>query len=159
MRVGFIGLGTMGQPMATNVVGAGFDVTVHNRTREREEPLAALGATRAASPADAAAGADVIVTVVSDSREVEQVLFGPAGVVERAAEGSIVVDMSTISPEAAREFATRLAEGGIRLVDAPVSGGSEGAQKGILTIMAGAMQSSSRRSFRCSQPWDQRSRT
>lgn len=137
MKVGFIGLGTMGAHMARNLLSAGFTVTVHNRTRQREEPLAAAGAARAATPAEAATGADVIVTIVSDTPDVEQVLFGPGGVADGAAAGSIVVDMSTISPDATRDFAARLSERGIRLVDAPVSGGSEGADKAMLTIMAG----------------------
>jgi 3-hydroxyisobutyrate dehydrogenase len=136
--VGFVGLGTMGSRMAANLLSAGFSVTVHNRTRDREEPLAALGARRASSPAEAATGSDVIVTMVSDTSDVEETLFGPAGVSERAAAGSVVVDMSTISPEAARDFATRLASGGVHFADAPVSGGSEGAEQGTLTIMVGA---------------------
>jgi 3-hydroxyisobutyrate dehydrogenase len=137
MRVGFIGLGTMGAPMARNVLRAGHDVTVHNRTRSREEPIAELGAARAATPAEATADADVVVTIVSDTPDVEAVLFGPDGVSAGASEGTVVVDMSTISAEATRGFGARLAERSVRLVDAPVSGGSEGAEKGTLTIMCG----------------------
>lgn len=137
LKVGFVGLGVMGAPMARNLLEAGFDLTVHNRTREKEEPLAALGATRAASPADAARGADVVVTMVSDTPDVEAVLFGPGGTVEGLRPGAVVVDTSTISPDATRAFAARLAESGAGLVDAPVSGGSEGAERGTLTIMAG----------------------
>jgi 3-hydroxyisobutyrate dehydrogenase len=137
MKVGFVGLGTMGAPMARNLLKAGFDVTVHNRTRAKEEPLASDGAQRAATPAEAADGADVVVTIVSDTPDVEQVLFAQNGVAAGAQPGTVIVDMSTISAEATKNFGARLAERGIRMVDAPVSGGSEGAEKGTLTIMCG----------------------
>lgn len=137
MHVGFIGLGTMGAHMARNLLKAGFTVTVHNRTRDREIPLEEAGATRADSPANAASGADVVVTIVSDTPDVEQVLFGAGGVAGGIAPGAVVIDMSTISPEATKGFASRLAEQRVALVDAPVSGGSEGAEKATLTIMAG----------------------
>jgi 3-hydroxyisobutyrate dehydrogenase len=137
MRVGFVGLGTMGAPMARNLSRAGFDVTVHNRTREKEQPLAAEGASRAASPAEAATGQDVVVTMVSDTPDVEAVLFSDDGIATTAREGCVIVDMSTISADATRGFGERLAERGVKLVDAPVSGGSEGADKGTLTIMCG----------------------
>ena len=136
-KIGFIGLGTMGAPMAHNLLRAGFDVTVHNRTRDREIPLEQAGAKRAATPAEAAAGAEVVVTIVADTPDVEAVLFGPHGVAGASKPNTVVVDMSTISPDATREFGKRLAERGIAFVDAPVSGGSEGAQKGTLTIMCG----------------------
>lgn len=123
--------------MARNLIDAGFEVTVHNRTREREEHLADRGATRAATPAEAAADADVVITMVADTPDVEHVLFGEGGVAEGARAGTVVVDMSTISADATRAFGDRLAENGVRLVDAPVSGGSEGADKGTLTIMCG----------------------
>jgi 3-hydroxyisobutyrate dehydrogenase len=119
------------------LLSAGFPVRVHNRTRSREEPLVAAGAEAAASPAEAARGADVVVTIVSDTPDVEAVLFGDDGVAAGARAGCVVVDMSTISPDATRSFGARLAEQGVRLVDAPVSGGSEGAEKGTLTIMVG----------------------
>ncbi len=137
MKIGFVGLGTMGAPMARKLTAAGFDVTVHNRTRSREEPLEAAGAARAASPAEAASGADVVVVMVSDTPDVEAVLFDEGGVAEGAGAGTIVIDMSTISAEETRDFGAQLAEKGIRLVDAPVSGGSEGAEQGTLTIMCG----------------------
>ncbi len=127
----------MGAPMARNLLRAGFDLTVNNRTRSKEEPLAELGAKRAATPAEAAANADVVVTIVSDTPDVEHVLLGADGVVEGARAGTVVVDMSTISPSATRAFGELLAERAIRYVDAPVSGGSEGAEKGTLTIMCG----------------------
>ncbi len=137
MRVGFIGLGTMGAPMARNLLNAGFDATVHNRTRAKEDSLVELGAARAPTPSEAAAVADVVVTIVSDTRDVEAVLFGDDGVAFGARPGTVVVDMSTISPEATRGFGERLAEREVRYVDAPVSGGSEGAEQGTLTIMCG----------------------
>ena len=137
MKVGFIGLGTMGAPMARNLLKAGFDVTVHNRTRAREEPLEADGAKRAATPAEAATAADIVVTIVSDTPDVEDVLFADNGVAAGARRGALVCDMSTISADATRDFGARLREQGIEMIDAPVSGGSEGAEKGTLTIMCG----------------------
>ena len=137
MRVSVIGLGTMGAPMARHLLEAGHEVTVHNRTREREQPLAELGAARAASPAEAAAGAEVLLTCVSDSPDLLEVLFGAGGAAEGLAAGAVVCDCSTISPSATVEAAGRLAERGVGLVDAPVSGGSEGAERGTLTIFVG----------------------
>jgi len=137
MKVGFIGLGTMGEPMVLNLLRAGHQVMVHNRTRAKEEGLAAAGAERADSPKAAACGAEVIVTCVSDSPDVEAVILGEAGVIEGAQAGSVVVDMSTISPKATRRIATALAEKQVQMLDGPVSGGSEGAQKGTLSIMLG----------------------
>jgi 3-hydroxyisobutyrate dehydrogenase len=127
----------MGAPMARHLLSAGHDVTVHNRTREREVPLAELGAARAGSPAEAALDADAVLTCVSDTPDLESVLFGEAGVVHGLAAGGIVVDCSTVSPSATAELAARLAGRGIGLVDAPVSGGSEGAENGTLTIFVG----------------------
>jgi 3-hydroxyisobutyrate dehydrogenase len=137
MKVAFIGLGTMGAGMAMNILKAGHEVTVHNRTREREESLAAEGAARAATPREAAAGAEIIVICVSDTPDVEEIILGDEGVIHGAPQGSIVVDMSTISPSAARRMAEMLAEKGVGMLDAPVSGGSEGAQNGTLSIMVG----------------------
>ena len=137
MKVAFIGMGTMGAPMALNLIKAGHQVTVFNRTREREEPLAAQGAARADSPAQAAQGQEVVVLCVSDTPQVEEMLLGPQGVIQGAAPGAVVVDMSTISPQATQRMAATLAEKGIAMLDAPVSGGSEGAQKGTLSIMVG----------------------
>jgi 3-hydroxyisobutyrate dehydrogenase len=137
MNVAFIGMGTMGAAMALNILKAGHPVTVYNRTREREEPVAKAGARRAASPQEAARGADIVLICVSDTPDVEAVLLGAEGVIQGARPGAIVVDMSTISPSATRRMAEQLAAKGIRMLDAPVSGGSEGAQKGTLTIMVG----------------------
>ena len=137
MKVAFIGMGTMGGPMALNILKAGHEVTVHNRTREREEAVAAQGAKRATSPREAAAAAEIILVCVSDTPDVEEVVLGEAGIIHGARPGSIVVDMSTISPTATRRMAARLAENDVKMLDAPVSGGSEGAQRGTLTIMVG----------------------
>jgi 3-hydroxyisobutyrate dehydrogenase len=137
MKIAFVGLGTMGAPMAARLLAAGFDVTVHNRTREREEPLAALGASRAATPREAAAGAELLFTNVSDTADVREVLLGEDGAAAGLAAGSTVIDMSTISPSASRELAALLADRGVQMLDAPVSGGSEGAQSGTLSIMVG----------------------
>jgi len=135
--VGFCGLGTMGAAMAANVARAGFPLTVWNRTPGRAEAPLAAGATEATSPATAAAASDVVVICVSDTPDVEAVLFGQGGLTGGLAQGALVIDCSTIAPAATREFAERLAESGVGFVDAPVSGGSEGAEKGTLTIMVG----------------------
>lgn len=137
MRVGFVGLGTMGGAMAANAARAGFQVSAWNRTPGRAPELEELGVTRRASPAAVAANSDVVITIVSDTPDVEAVLFGPAGVAEGATPGTIVVDMSTISPSATRDFADRLAARGVKMLDGPVSGGSEGAKKGTLSIFIG----------------------
>lgn len=140
MKVAFIGMGTMGAAMALNLLQAGHQLTVHNRNREREEPVAAAGAARAASPAQAAQDAEVIVTCVSDTPDVEGVLLGPEGVIHGAAAGAVVVDTSTISPGATRRFAAALAEKGVGMIDAPMSGGSEGAIKATLVFMVGGAE-------------------
>lgn len=136
-RIGYIGLGIMGRGMTNNLLKAGFPVTVWNRTPARMQPFIDAGATGGTSPANVAANADIIFTCVSDTPDVEQVLFGENGVIHGAKAGALVIDTSTISPKATREFAAKLAERGISLLDAPVSGGSEGAEKGTLSIMAG----------------------
>jgi 3-hydroxyisobutyrate dehydrogenase-like beta-hydroxyacid dehydrogenase len=137
MRVGVVGLGTMGAPMARHLVRAGHRVTVHNRTRQREEPLAALGAARAETPGEAAIGADCVLTCVSDGPDLEHVVLGPSGVAETLMAGAVLVDCSTVSPTVARRLAAALAERGAGFVDAPVSGGSEGAEKGTLSVFCG----------------------
>jgi 3-hydroxyisobutyrate dehydrogenase len=136
-RVGFIGLGIMGSGMTHNLLRASVDLTVYNRSPERMQPLANAGAATAASPAELAAAVDVVFLCVSDTPDVEQVLLGDDGVLQGAKSGSLVVDMSTISPAATRQLAARLAEEGVAMIDAPVSGGSEGAAKGTLSIMVG----------------------
>jgi len=137
VRVGIVGLGIMGSGMAGNLLAAGHQVSVWNRTPSRAERFAAAGAGVCASPAELAARADIILVCVSDTPDVEEVLFGPQGVAEGAAPGSLVVDASTISPEATRGFAARLAAQQVGYLDAPVSGGSEGAAKGTLSVMVG----------------------
>lgn len=137
VHVAFIGLGTMGGPMAARLLEAGYRLRVHNRTRARETALEERGAERAATPRDAAADADVVFTMVSDTPDVEAVLFGPDGVVHGIRPGSVVIDMSTIAPEAVRTMHARLAHHDVALLDAPVSGGSEGAVQGTLSIMVG----------------------
>ena len=121
-RIGFVGLGTMGAAMAANVRRAGFEVTAWNRTPGRATALLALGVTEAATPADVARASDVVVTCVSDTPDVEAVLFGVDGVASGLAPGGLVIDCSTISPAATAIFAARLAESGVAFVDAPVSG-------------------------------------
>ncbi len=137
MNVGFIGMGTMGAPMAKNILNAGYPVTVHNRNRDREIPVADAGANRAASPAEVARAADLIIICVSDTPDVEAVITGPEGVIEGISPGALVVDMSTISPTVTRSLAKILSDKGAGLIDAPVSGGSEGAIAGTLSIMVG----------------------
>ena len=136
-RVGFVGLGTMGGAMAANAARAGFKVSAWNRTPGRATELEDLGVRLLESPAAVAKAGDVVITMVSDTPDVEAVLFGPNGVAEGAQPGSLVVDMSTISPSATRVFAERLAANGVSMLDGPVSGGSEGAKKGTLSIFIG----------------------
>ena len=137
MKVAFIGMGTMGAPMALNVLKAGHGVVVYNRTREKEQAVADAGALRADTPREAAVQAELIITCVSDTPDVEAVVLGADGVIHGAPSGSLVVDMSTISPASTRQIAATLAQKGIRMIDAPVSGGSEGARNGTLAIMVG----------------------
>jgi 3-hydroxyisobutyrate dehydrogenase len=136
-RVGFIGLGIMGRGMARNILKAGFPLRVWNRTASRMDELAAEGAGPASSPGDLAFHSDIIITCVSDTPDVEQVLLGEGGVIHGARPGSLVIDMSTISPRATQRIAAHLAERHIHMLDAPVSGGSEGAARGTLSIMVG----------------------
>ena len=136
-QVGFIGLGIMGQGMARNLLKAGFGLTVWNRTASRADALVSEGATRSGSPADLAAQCDVIVICVSDTPDVEAVLFDEAGVFHGVRSGSLIVDCSTISPIKTQQFAATLAEQGVHMLDAPISGGSEGAALGTLSIMIG----------------------
>ena len=136
-KIGFIGLGIMGRGMVDNLLKAGFVVCVWNRTTSRVEPFVARGATVGTNPADVAAHSDIIITCVSDTPDVEAVMLGENGVLEGAKAGSLVIDMSTISPHTTREIAAKLSEKGVHMLDAPISGGSEGAAKGTLSIMVG----------------------
>ncbi|MBI3091917.1 MAG: NAD(P)-dependent oxidoreductase [Candidatus Tectomicrobia bacterium] len=140
-RIGFIGTGIMGEPMARNLLKAGYDLCVFNRSREKLQGLLAAGAREGRSPTDVARQSDVVITIVTDTPDVDQVLFGTQGdddgVASGAAAGTVVIDMSTIAPEATRRFAARLRQRGIDMLDAPVSGGDVGARQGTLTIMVG----------------------
>jgi len=135
--VGFIGLGIMGMPMARNLLKAGFTVVVYNRTAARTGRLVAEGAKQAHSPAELARQCPVIITMVSDTPDVESVLLGENGVIHGIRPDSVVIDMSTISPVATRRIAARLEEKGCHMLDAPVSGGEHGAIDGTLSIMVG----------------------
>ncbi|MEA2630620.1 MAG: hypothetical protein QOE66_839 [Chloroflexota bacterium] len=137
VRVAFLGLGTMGAAMAANLAHAGFEVTGWNRTPGRAVELADMGVEMAASPADAVADSPMAVICVSDTPDVEAVLFGPDGVVAGARPGTLIVDCSTIAPSGSWGFAARLKEHELSMVDAPVSGGSEGARNATLTIFVG----------------------
>ncbi|MCX7961837.1 MAG: NAD(P)-dependent oxidoreductase [Burkholderiales bacterium] len=137
MKLGFIGIGLMGRPMVLRLLAAGYEVCVWNRTREKLAPVVEKGARPMDSPAALARACEIVMMCVTDQHAAEAVLFGPAGVAEGASPGTLVVDFSSIAPQAAREFARRLAEQGVGLVDAPVSGGVPGAEKGTLVVMAG----------------------
>ena len=136
-RIGFIGLGIMGKPMALNLIKAGFEVTVYNRTASKAEQLVSQGAKKANSPREAAEETTVVITIVSDTPDVESVILDENGVIEGIKPDSVVIDMSTISPEATRKIAARLKEKGAHMLDAPVSGGEQGAIDGTLSIMVG----------------------
>ncbi len=135
--IGFIGLGLMGRPMATNLVKAGHDVVVHSRSPGPVDELVAAGAEAATSPAEVAGHCKVIITMLPDSPEVELVLSGPDGVFDAVRPESIILDMSTISPFAAKELANQATKHQATMLDAPVSGGEIGAIKGTLSIMVG----------------------
>jgi len=136
-RVGFIGLGIMGAPMAANLLKAGFQVTVWNRSPSRTKPLVDSGAKGADSPAAVAAASEVTLSCVTNSADVEEVACGPQGVIHGAHRGSTYIDCSTIAPETARNVARELSARGVDMLDAPVSGGDVGAKAGTLAIMVG----------------------
>jgi len=135
--VGFIGLGIMGRGMARNIANAGFPLFVYNRTASRMAELADVGAKPTTSPADVARHCDIIITCVSDTPDVEAVITGPDGVIHGIKPGALVIDMSTISPQATVALAEQIRAHGGTMLDAPISGGSEGAAKGTLSIMVG----------------------
>jgi 2-hydroxy-3-oxopropionate reductase len=139
-RVGFVGLGLMGLPMARNILQAGYQLTVWNRTAAKATPLVAQGAEQAGSPADVARRSDVVVTIVTDSPDVEAVVGGQDGVLSGAGPGLVWIDMSTISPGVTRRLGAAAAERGVQALDAPVSGGPPGAEAGTLSIMVGGDQ-------------------
>ena len=135
--IGFIGLGIMGQPMALNLVKAGYKVTVFNRTRSKAAPLEQAGARVASSPAEAAREAEFVITIVSDTAAVEEVVTGKGGILESIHPGAILVDSSTISPLVSQELAGQIAGKGAHMLDAPVTGSKHGAEKGELMFMIG----------------------
>lgn len=135
--LGFIGLGAMGTPMVRNLMKRGYPVTVWARRREAIAPLAAAGAAAGESPADVAAKSDIVMTMVTDTRAVEEVVLGEHGIARGARAGSLIVDHSTIAPDGARRIASALETQGVEMVDAPVSGGSMAAAAGTLAIMIG----------------------
>src|SRR5919108_5684822 len=135
--IGFIGLGVMGRPMAEHLVRAGHEVTVHNRSQEPVRALQSAGAKAAGSAADVAAGAEVVITMVPDSPDVEAVVLGDDGVLSAAPQGLLLVDMSTIRPDTPRRVGEAAAARGVRFLDAPVSGGEVGAREATLSIMVG----------------------
>lgn len=135
--VGFIGLGLMGKPMALNLLKAGFVLVVHSRSRGPVDAVVAAGARAACSPADVARAARVVITMLPDSPDVEKVMAGSNGVFDGVQRGSVLIDMSTISPVVTRKLAAQAAERGAALLDAPVSGGEIGAINGSLSIMVG----------------------
>lgn len=135
--VGFIGLGIMGKPMAANLIRAGHSLVVHNRSQSAVDELVSLGAERQDSAREVGQAADVVITMLPDSPDVEQVVCGPNGLIEAARPGQLVIDMSTINPLVSQRLGARLADKGGSMLDAPVSGGEEGAKQGILSIMVG----------------------
>ena len=137
LKIGYIGLGLMGKPMAINILNAGYDLMVHNRSRGKVAELVKLGAKEGHSPKDVAEFADIVFTNLPDSPDVELVVLGKNGVIEGAHSGMIFIDNSTIKPATARKIADKLSEKGVACLDAPVSGGDIGAQNGTLTIMVG----------------------
>jgi 3-hydroxyisobutyrate dehydrogenase len=135
--IGFIGLGIMGRPMAEHLLRAGHPLRIHTRTAAKAQPLLQQGAVWCESPHAVASQCDLLITIVTDTPDVEAVLFGPQGAAAALRRGACVVDMSTISPDATRLFAQRLAQQGVVLLDAPVTGGDVGATNATLTIMVG----------------------
>ena len=136
-KIGFIGLGIMGMPMARNLIKAGFEVVVYNRTTSKAEQMVSEGAKKADSPKELARETPVVITIVSDTPDVESVILGENGVIEGIKPDSVVIDMSTISPQATQKIVARLKERGAHMLDAPVSGGEQGAISGALSIMVG----------------------
>src|SRR5260221_2911778 len=135
--IGFLGLGIMGLSMAKRLLEAGHQVAVYNRTASKAAPLVALGARQATTPRDAARGAEVVISIVTDSPDVEAVLLGPDGAVHAAAPGALFIDMSPIAPETSRKVGLALKAKGVAFLDAPVTGGDIGARDGTLSILVG----------------------
>ena len=139
-RIGFIGLGIMGRPMARNLIKAGFQLAVWNRSRPGIDELLSEGAAEATGPADVARRSDVVITIVGDSPDVEEIAVGGDGLIDGAHPGLVHIDMTTMSPELTRRIAERLAEADVEMLDAPVSGGQQGAIDGTLSIMVGGRE-------------------
>ena len=136
-RIGFIGLGIMGMPMARNLMKVGFPLTVHNRSQAKVEELVKEGARRAASPREVASATDIVITMLPNSPDVELVALGASGIRQGVRAGQLFIDMSTINPIVSQKIGKELAPLGVAMVDAPVSGGEKGAIDGALSIMAG----------------------
>lgn len=136
-RLGFIGLGIMGKPMTKNLLDAGYSVTVWNRSQPGIDECIGCGAVAAKSPREVAEKSDVIITMVTASADVKEVVLGPGGVIEGVRSGMALIDMTTMSPKVTKEIATKLEEKGVGMLDAPVSGGDTGAKAGTLSIMIG----------------------
>lgn len=140
-EIGFAGLGIMGAPMALNLLKAGYSLKVYNRSdRPRVQEVVEAGGRRVGTPGEVAEGSDVIITMVTDTPDVEAVILGPEGTLEGARAGATIIDMSTVSPRVTREIAATLREKGVHMLDAPVSGGDVGAKNGALSIMVGGDQ-------------------
>ncbi len=136
-KIGFVGLGIMGKPMALNLLKAGFVVVAYNRTKEKVEAIVKAGGEAASSPKEVAENSDIIITIVSDTPDVKDVILGKNGVDAGVKEGSVVIDMSTISPSVTKNIAEKLKAKNVEMLDAPVSGGDVGAINGTLSIMVG----------------------
>jgi 2-hydroxy-3-oxopropionate reductase len=139
-KVGFIGLGIMGGPMASNLVEAGYELVLYNRTKEKAEKIAGDETRIAETPREVAEESDIVIAMLPDSPQVQEIVAGEGGVLEGIREGSLVVDMSTISPVVTRKLAAQVEERGASMLDAPVSGGDVGAQGGTLSIMVGGSE-------------------
>ncbi len=139
MKIGFIGLGIMGKPMSKNLIKAGYELVVYNRSRSSVEELASLGAQAADSPADVASKCQVIITMLPNSLQVREVCLGENGILETAGAGAVVIDMSFIDPVESKAIGEELVKKGIHMMDAPVSGGEPKAIDGTLSVMAGGL--------------------
>jgi 3-hydroxyisobutyrate dehydrogenase len=137
MKLGYVGIGLMGKPMVLRLLAAGHEVTVWNRSRDKLAPVLEKGAKAAASPADVARASEIVMMCVTDQKAADEVLFSSQGISEGGKKGLLVIDFSSIAPASARDYSNRLKAKGIGMIDAPVSGGVPGAEKGTLVVMAG----------------------
>jgi 2-hydroxy-3-oxopropionate reductase len=137
MKVGFIGLGIMGKPMSKNLIKAGYQLVIHDRNPETTEELVSLGAEKASLPSEIADKSDVVITMLPNSPQVKEVALGENGLIEGFSKGKVLIDMSSIAPLASKEIAAALAEKGVEMIDAPVSGGEPKAIEGTLSVMCG----------------------